>query len=149
MPMDAFGLAVVFIACFGAPIFIALYLAIFRGRGVPGRWLFAIAAPSFAYGFLSFGSLVFFGPWYVVATFFTPALKSQGLPTPVWVVVANWLLTYEGYVVAACTLALAVWLRLHIWPRWPAMIQVLANPAFNRTPTGGAPSSPATRGRLT
>ena len=115
-----------------SPVFCALYLAIFKGRGMPGRWLFPLVGPSIAYGLVWVGSLILYLPFYLVAVFLVPALRSLGHKIPFWVPVIDWVLEYDFFIISAVLIALSAWLVIHLWPRWPGVLAALANPAVKR-----------------
>lgn len=114
-----------------SPVFCALYLAMFKGRGVPGRWLFPLVGPAIAYGLVWVAGLILYLPFYLVAVFLVPALTSLGHKSPFWVPVIDWVLKYDFFVISAALIALSAWLVLHLWPRWPGVLAALANPAVN------------------
>lgn len=111
---------------FLSPLLVAVFLVLFKGRGVRGRWLFLVAGPVMAYSILWVFTLVFIVPAYIVLTLFTPAVKELLNHTPYWYPLATWFVKHEGLIAALACASLALWLLLHLWPRWPSLLQALA-----------------------
>ena len=126
-----------------SPIFVALYLVVFRGRGVHGRWLFLVAGPVLAYTVLWVVILVFVVPASFVVVFIAPGTKELLDQVPFWYPAAAWAVKYSNELLAIVCGSLAAWLALHIWPRWPALLQALAQ---RRSTSPSASSVERTRG---
>jgi hypothetical protein len=111
---------------FLSPIVAAAFLAVFKGRGVRGRWLFLVAGPVIAYSILWVFTLVFIIPAYIVLTLFTPAVKELLDHTPYWYPFASWFVRYEVFIAGFACALLALWLVAYLWPRWSSVLYALA-----------------------
>ena len=125
-------LAVVIFFGLLSPVLCALYLAMVKGRGVSGRWLFLIFGPAFSYGLVWVGAIVFYLPFYLAAVFLVPALRELGHKSPFWAPIVDWVLKYDLLIVCGALIALSFWLVLYLWPRWPNLLAAMANPAVKR-----------------
>ncbi|MFO1225563.1 hypothetical protein [Roseateles sp.] len=130
-------LGLLFYVAFIAPIAAAAYLALFRGAGVKGRWLFPIAGPVLVYTIFWVLWLVFVMPAYAVLTFLAPTVMDMTGHLPVWRTLAGWLVEYEYFLSAVVCALLTTWLVVHVWPRWAAVLTALAAPL----PATSQPSS--------
>jgi len=109
-----------------SPILVAVFLAVFKGRGVQGRWLFVIVGPVLAYTVLWVFTLVFIVPATFVVVWFAPATKELYDQLPYWYPVAEWFVKYDKLIAAVACGALASWLATYVWPHWSELLSVLA-----------------------
>jgi len=119
---------------FLSPILVSVFLAVFRGRGVSGRWLFVLVGPVAAYTVLWVATLVFIAPAWLILTFFTPAVKELTNHTPYWYPFASWLASNDWWLAGVVCALLAAWLVLHLWPRWPAILAALVSSPKRESP---------------
>jgi len=122
---------------FLAPVFASVYLAVVKGRGRTGRWLFVFVAPILIYTVLWVFTLVFIAPAYFILTWFTPAIKELLNHTPYWYPLFAWVVEHEGRIASLTCALLTVWLVRYLWPRWPAVLAALAAPTSAKA-EGGA-----------
>jgi hypothetical protein len=124
----AIALASVGFLALVSPILVAVSLALFKGGGVRGRWLFVIVGPVLAYTVLWAVTLVFIVPATFVVVWLAPATKDLYNQLPYWYPVAEWFVKYDKLIASVACGALASWLALYVWPRWSALLSVLAAP---------------------
>ena len=115
-----------------SPVIAAAYLAMFKGRDVPGRWLFVFFGPAIAYAILLVATVTFFLPFYLIGVFLVPALRDLGHNLPFWVPFLDWVINYDYLIISTLLVALSAWLVRYVWPRWPGVLAAMANPAVKR-----------------
>lgn len=111
-----------------SPILVSVFLVLFKGRGVRGRWLFLVAGPVIAYSILWVFTLVFVVPATFVLVLLAPATKEIFNQMPYWFAVAAWVTEYQWLLASVTCGLLAAWLAAYLWPRWPAVLWALAQP---------------------
>jgi hypothetical protein len=115
-----------------SPILISLVLVLFRGKLVRGRWLFLLVGPVLAYTILWVFTLVFIVPATFVLVLLAPGTQATFNQMPYWFHLAAWVTKYQ-YLLAALTCgALATWIAVWLWPRWPNILYALAQPPESR-----------------
>jgi hypothetical protein len=112
---------------FLSPFLVSVYLVLFRGKGVRGRWLFLVVGPLIVYTVLWLAMLIFMVPAWFVLVWFTPAMKELLDSTPFWYPFFSWVAKYDGYIASIVCLATTVWLTLHFWPRWTGILEALSS----------------------
>jgi hypothetical protein len=115
-----------------SPILVSAFLVIFKGRGVRGRYLFLVAGPVVAYSLLWVFTLVIIVPATFVVVLLAPATKELFNQMPYWFAVAAWATKHQMLLASVVCGALATWLALHVWPRWPAILWALVQPPAQR-----------------
>lgn len=120
-----FAIQLAALLIFFSPFLVSTYLVVFKGRGVRGRWIFLIVGPLIVYTVLWLALLIFMVPAWFVLTWFTPAMKELLNATPFWYPFFSWVAKYDGYIASGVCLATTMWLTLHFWPRWSAILEAL------------------------
>jgi hypothetical protein len=111
-----------------SPILVSAALALAKGKGVRGRWLFLFVAPILAYTILWVLTLVFIVPATVVVVFLAPATQDLFNKMPYWYGIAAWMTEYQLFLAAGACGNLAAWLAVWLWPRWPNILFALTLP---------------------
>ena len=111
-----------------SPIFASVFLVLFKGRRVRGRWLFLLVGPLCVYTILWIAMLIFMVPAWFVLTWFTPAVKEIIHNTPFWYPAYSWVAKYDLYIASLLCFGLSAWLVAHFWPRWPKILEALTSP---------------------
>ena len=109
-----------------SPILVAVFLVVVKGRGVRGRWLFVVVGPVLAYTVLWVITLVFIVPATFVVVWLAPATKELYNQLPYWYPLAELFVKYDKLIAAVACGVLASWLAVYVWPRWSALLAVLA-----------------------
>lgn len=111
-----------------SPILVSAFLAIFRGGGVPGRWLFIAVGPVLAYTILWVLTLVFIAPATFIVIWLAPATKELYDQLPYWYSLAEFFVKHDKLIAAAACALLSSWLVAYVWPRWSDLMTVLTSP---------------------
>jgi len=125
-------IATIYFLALLSPVIVAAYYSMFKGRGVPGRWLFMFFGPALAYAILLVFTVAFFLPFYLMGVFLVPALRDLGHRLPFWVPLMDWVINYDYLIISTLLVALSVWLVRYVWPRWPHVLAAMVNPAVKR-----------------
>lgn len=110
------------------PFVLACYLALFRGNGVAGRWLFVPLAPLLGYGAFIAIVVVCLLPLMVANLFFVPAVKQLLNVVPGWVHAERLFAPATIVLIPLLCLILATASTIFLWPRWPLIFQALKRP---------------------
>lgn len=109
-----------------APVVLALALSIRGGRQVPGRWIFVLVAPVFAYTVLGFVLVVVGLPMAVFSVLFVPAMVELFAARPSWLALAELVVSYWWILVPLYGGLVAPWLVLRLWRHWPGVLEAIA-----------------------
>ena len=132
------GLAVLANIAILSPVFVSAYLAVRRGRGVQGRWVFVLAGPVVAYTVAILLSVIFVLPVWIAAVFFVPAIVQVLGIRPYWISAYNLHSQYWFFYVSVLLSAMSTWLSWYLWPRWPAVFLALTSSAATPHPRNGS-----------
>jgi len=113
-------------ACLMAPFLLSLFYAIFRGRGVPRRYLFVGAASALSYGLLIFFFVAFALPIILAGEYLIPELMHMHPEYPLqWFDLLYVFFRWWRLTAMIASLASAVVVVRWLWSRWPRLVNAL------------------------
>ena len=114
-----------------SPILISAFLVFFKGRGIPGRWVFLFAGPVLAYTILWVFTLIFIFPAAFFVVWLAPAFRQLYEQLPYWYPFAEWFIKHVDVIAPITVGLLSVWLVMYVWPRWSKFWNVIIEPVKN------------------
>ena len=109
-----------------SPILFAGYLVIVRGKDVPRRGLFMLAAPAFAYGLVLLAYVSVVVPVRLVLVWLVPTLRHLDRGALLWDLPIYGVADPPAYVLLLTLLGVAYFSVHYLWRRWVKISNALA-----------------------